>query len=81
MTSSTASAAAHATGLPPNVENHSVVSAKRSVSSRRVITAATGCPFPIGLPIVTISAGTSFAANDHSPSPARPCPTCTSSAT
>ena len=55
ITSSTASAAAHATGFPPNVLKNIVVSAKRSASSRRVITAATGCPLPIGLPSVTTS--------------------------
>ena len=58
ITSSTASAAAHATGFPPKVENHSVVSASRSVISRRVISAATGWPLPIGLPSVTRSAAT-----------------------
>ena len=42
-----------------------MVSAKRSVSSRRVITAATGWPLPIGLPSVTTSAATPCAAKDH----------------
>ena len=55
MTSRTANAAAIATGLPPNVLKNSPSGEKRSASSRRVMTAATGCPLPIGLPTVTMS--------------------------
>ena len=55
MTSRTASAAAIATGLPPNVLKNTVWSAKAWAISWRVMTAPTGWPLPIGLPMVTMS--------------------------
>ena len=66
--------------LPPKVEKKTVSSANRSAISRRVMTAATGWPLPIGLPRVTKSGSMPNRWNDHIASPVRPWPPCTSSA-
>ena len=55
MTSSTASPIAADTGLPPNVLKYSIPLSKASAIARVVTTAPSGWPFPIGLPIVTMS--------------------------
>lgn len=55
MTARTASAAAQATGLPPNVLNSSVSSGTAASTSDRITSAAIGNPLPMGLPITTMS--------------------------
>src|SRR5918998_1474892 len=74
-------AAGAETGLPPNVLKRPVRPTAACTTSVRVITAATGCPLPIGLPSVTTSGSMPKRENAHSTSPVRPWPDCTSSAT
>ena len=72
MTARTASAAAHATGLPPNVLNSSTSSGTASITPDRTTRAATGKPLPIGLPITTMSGSIPEAWKLHRPVPNRP---------
>mmetsp|Transcript_46214 Transcript_46214/g.148920 ORF Transcript_46214/g.148920 Transcript_46214/m.148920 type:complete len:206 (-) Transcript_46214:799-1416(-) len=81
IASRTASPAAAQTGLPPNVLKYSGPAAKASDTRRVATTAASGIPFPIGLPIVTMSGTTPCCSNPHQQVPKRPSPVCTSSAT
>ena len=48
-------AAAHETGLPPNVLKNSMPFANDSAIALVVTTAPIGCPFAIGLPMTTMS--------------------------
>ena len=72
MTSRTASAAAQATGLPPNVLNSSVCSGTACSSGDRTTSAATGKPLPIGFPITTRSGSIPEAWKLHRCAPDRP---------
>ena len=58
MTSSTARPIAQLTGFPPNVEKYSMPLAKDSAIAGVVTTTPSGCPFPAGLPITTMSGTT-----------------------
>ena len=71
---------AHETGLPPNVLKYSIPVWNDAAISRVVTTAARGCPFPIGFPIVTMSGTQSWVSKAQKCDPTRPKPTCTSSA-
>ena len=61
-------------------EEHGLVRRTAATISRRVMTAATGWPLPIGLPSVTKSGTMPKRSNAHSASPVRPWPAWTSSA-
>ena len=80
MTSRTASPISQETGFPPKVLKYSIPLANAAAISGVVTTAASGCPLPIGLPIVTMSGTTPCVSNPQKASPTRPNPTCTSSA-
>ena len=80
MTSSTASPAAQATGLPPKVLKNSMPLANESAIASVVTTAASGKPLPIGLPRTTMSGTTPWVSKPQKCVPSRPKPTCTSSA-
>ena len=67
------------TGFPPKVLKNSIPFAKFSATSFVQATAATGCPFPRGFPIVTISGTTSCNWNPQKTLPILPQPVCTSS--
>ena len=80
-TSSTAEAAATQTGLPPKVLKYRARAPNSASTDWRATTPAIGNPFPIGLPIVTMS-GTRPSCRwyPHQWDPVRPNPDCTSSA-
>ena len=63
ITSKTSWAIAQETGLPPNVLKNSIPLLNCAATSGVQTTAATGCPFPRGFPMVTISGTTSYNSN------------------
>src|SRR6266567_2505482 len=63
ITSSTANPIAHETGLPPNVLKYSMPLWNEAAIPGVVTTAASGCPLPMGLPIVTMSGTTPCVSN------------------
>ncbi len=80
MTSRTASPTSAETGLPPKVLKYSIPPANERAISGVVTTAPSGCPLPIGLPIVTMSGTTPWSSKPQKCTPTRPNPICTSSA-
>ena len=80
-TSSTAEAAATQTGFPPKVLKYRARAPKSASADCRATSPAIGSPFPIGLPIVTMSgARPGCRWYPHICDPVRPNPDCTSSA-
>ena len=79
MTSNTALPTAADTGFPPKVLKYSMPVSKAEAISRVVATAPSGCPFPMGFPIVTTSGTTPCNTKDQNDAPTRPKPACTSS--
>ncbi len=72
MMSSTVSPATHDTGLPPAEEKNEPCAANASAIARVVITAPSGCPFPIAFAIVMTSGTTPCISKAHQWWPSRP---------